>query len=197
MKKIKLPIQKTFISTFKIKDIMSQDKVQMPDGNMGHKIGTTKIDPNNPELIQAMENGAQIIFATINIEFKMQELITKYLFGIENNNDEQLKFFNNEIMTSNSITYDFKRRISLKLVKLKNILSNKNYSELEKMLKKVGTYRNAFAHGKFSIDKKEGCRLDFYSGRPQVFSLNDNFWCDIESNFQSVNKLLGEAINNI
>ncbi|NHZ87080.1 MAG: hypothetical protein GWP19_14605, partial [Planctomycetia bacterium] len=113
MKQIKLPIRKTFIERFKLKDVLSQEKIQMPDGKMGHKIGTTKIDPNNPELIQAMENGAQIIFATINIEFKMQELITKYLFGNGCDNNNRRNFFSNEIMESNNVSYLFKKSLSL------------------------------------------------------------------------------------
>lgn len=193
MKKIKLPVRNTFIQSFKLKDIMSQDKVQMPDGTMGFKIGTTEINPNNPILLQARENGAQIIWATINVELKMQDIITEYLFGIGIDNNERLNFFNNEIMTSNSITYALKKKLSLRLIELKNLLSNKNYSELDNKLVKVMTYRNAFAHGNLSIDNKEKCRLEFYSGKPQVFSLNERFWDDLESHFQIVNKLLGEA----
>ncbi|NHZ86585.1 MAG: hypothetical protein GWP19_12020 [Planctomycetia bacterium] len=193
MKQIKLPVRNTFIESFSLRDVMSQDKVQMPDGKMGYKIATTEINPNNPDLLQARENGAQIIWATINVELKMQNLISKYLFGIELENNKRRNFFNNEIMAVDSINYAFQKKLSLRIIKLENLLTGKKYSELENKLKKIMIYRNAFAHGKLSIEKNKECRLEFYSSGPQVFQLDDNLWCDIESHFQIVNNLLGEA----
>ena len=35
--------------------------------------------------------------------------------------------------------------------------------------------------------------LEFYSGRKQVFSLNDKFWNNLVSQYLIVNTLLGEA----
>ena len=193
MKKIKLPTHNTFSLSFIPEDILKKEKVRMPDGNMAVNIGTLEINPNHPDLLQARENGSQVIWATINVELKMQDIITKYLFGIGIGFNERLDFFNNEIMSSNNISFSFKKKLVLKLIKSKKLISNKKYSELDNNLVKVMTYRNAFAHGKLSIDNMDGCMLEFYSGRKQVFSLNDKFWNNLVSQYLIVNTLLGEA----
>ena len=187
MKQIRLPVHNTFSLSFKPEELSNRETVQMPNGRMGIKIGTTEINPSHPDLIQARENGSQVIWATINIELKMEDLITKYLFGIGIGYNERLDFFTNEIMASNNIIYSFKKRLSIKLIKSRKLLSKKKSSELENRLAKLMKYRNSFAHGNLSIDNKEGCRLEFYSDRKQIVNLNDTFWNDLESTYHVVN----------
>lgn len=197
MKSIKLPVRSTFSISFSPKELLNKEKVHMPDGNIGFKIGTTVINPFHPDLLQARENGSQIIWGTINIELVMEDIITKYLFGMGIGFNERLDFFNNEIITSNNISFSFKKKLVLKLIKSKSLISKKKYSELDNKLVKVMTYRNAFAHGKLSIDNMDGCMLEFYSGRKQVFSLNDKFWDELTTVYKTVNGSLNEAAKKL
>ena len=123
-----------------------------------------------------------MIWATINFEAKMSHLITKYLFGIGIGYNERLDFFSNEIISSNSISYSFKKKLSIKLIRFKNLLSKKKISNLENKLNRVMRYRNAFAHGELSIDNKDICTLKFYSDMIQEFTLNELFWVSVFKN---------------
>jgi len=197
MKSIKLPTQNTFSLSFTPEELMSREKVRMPDGRMAIKIGTTDINPNHPDLVQARENGSQVIWATINIELKLQDIITKYLFGIGLGLNEHRDFFINEIMTSIHILFSFKKKLALKIIKQKALISNKKYSTLEKQLAQVMKYRNAFAHGILSIENNKDCLLEFFSGQKQEIMLNDSFWDKLTTIFKTVNESLNEATKKL
>lgn len=197
MKKIKLPIQNTFSLSFSTDELSKKEKIRMPDGSIAVNIGKIVINNNHPDLLQAMENGSQIIWGTINIELMMEDIITKYLFGMGIGINERLDFFNNEIITSNNISFSFKKKLVLKLIKSKNLISKKKYSELDNKLVKVMTYRNAFAHGNLVIDNEYGCLLEFYSGYKQKFILNDSFWNELTAIFKTVNDSLSGAAKKL
>lgn len=197
MKQIKLQTHNTFSLSFSTEDLLKKEKVKMPDGSIAVNIGKIKVNPNHPDLLQARENGSQVIWATINVELNMQDIITKYLFGIKIGHNERLDFFINEIITTNNISFSFKRNLVLKVIKLKNLLSKKKCSNLENKITKIMRYRNAFAHGKLSIDTKNICSLEFYSGKIREFTLNDTFWNELTAVFKTVNELLKEAAKKL
>lgn len=193
MKKIKIPVQNVFTAEFDLSSIGKKEIVEAPDGRKMVKLGAIHADNKNPELLHARNNGSEVIWATINIEAKMSDLISKYLFGIGIGYNERLSFFNNEIISSSFITFSFLKSLSVKLVQQVNLLSKKKRSDLENKLKKVMRYRNAFAHGELSINTDNICTLAFYSGERQEFQLIDSFWIELESVFTTANELLDEA----
>jgi hypothetical protein len=136
------------------------------------------------ELAVIDRNGLHILAATIMIEDRMIEAVSKVLFGSSATNKEKRDFFINHIMSTSDFSYSFKRRAFTRLLEQLNILEPEKIKQLKSGLNKIMEWRNAFAHGKVIHEMGGGFVLRYYSGEHKEFILNDDFFENIESTFR-------------
>jgi len=141
------------------------------------------------------ENGAEVIWATISIEKRIDEIIAFYLFGSPANNPEY-GFFVNEILHSNYFPFSHKKEIVIKIMMDVGIFQDQDQEKekIQKSLKKIMDYRNAFAHGRFTADSKNGSVLSYYSGGNKSLCLNKEFWETVEQVYRETHNFLDKTI---
>lgn len=127
------------------------------------------------------KNGLNILLATIMIEERMIEAVSKILFGSSIENMEKRDFFITQIMSTSDFSYAFKRRAFTRLLENQNILDLKKIKQLKAGLNKIMDWRNAFAHGKVVHELGAGFLLRYYSGEHKEIVLNDIFFENVES----------------
>lgn len=194
MKKISLPISNTVSLTVDLKEAFAEKK----EGQTFIPLGTIDVAAQQHGLEQARTNGGRVIWATTTIEHSLENLITDYLFGYlcEGPNMKR-QFFTDKILSRGFFSYAAKKELVLQLVSEHELLKGKDKSELQKLLKKVMDYRNAFAHGKLSNDNMKGCVLEYDMGGRRTYCLSDKFWTDLENEYANTNKLLKKVASNL
>ena len=135
-------------------------------------------------LSTARENGMHIIWSTVCLEKKLEDTITDFFFGKTNFPTSRRNVFVNEVLQSSSFQFSFKKSLISTIIKETEVLKGKESSKLQGFLKKVMTWRNAFAHGTLKFDTKNGVLLSYFSGGHQTLMLNEEFWNEVESVFK-------------
>lgn len=120
-----------------------------------------------------------------------------YLMGSIVQHDERREFFEQELLQSSAFSYHAKKQLVLKIVNRGEILVGKNKTNLEQKLKKIEEWRNAFAHGTLECDNKDGFSIKYYSGDQKEKVLSDDFWTEVEKDFQECSDLLKEVQNEL
>lgn len=131
----------------------------------------------------ARENGMHIIWSTVCLEKKLEDTITDFFFGKTNSPTSRRNVFINEVLQSSSFQFSFKKSLINTITKETEVLKGKDSSRLQGLLKKIMTWRNAFAHGTLKFDTKDGVLLCYFSGGHQSIILNEEFWDEVESVF--------------
>ena len=150
----------------------------------GEPSKSTRLGNLSSELAVIDKNGLDILAATIMIEDRMIEAVSKILFGSSSTNKEKRDFFIHHIMSTSDFSYSFKRRAFTRLLEQLNILEPERTKQLKSGLNKIMEWRNAFAHGKVIHEMGGGFVLRYYSGEHKEFILNDEFFENIESTFR-------------
>lgn len=190
MKKIKLPIDTTLFSQVDLKNIDSQN-IQELDGMKVIHLGKIDVAVGHKEIENARDNGAQIVYGLLGIEHRIESILAEYLFGPTLGMPKPKEdFFINEILQSNRFDYSFKKELLNRIVNDENLLSGADKDILQNNLKKIMTWRNAFAHGHLRADNYQVCYLDYYSGSKNTIELSDEFWSEVESSFKQADELL-------
>ncbi len=149
------------------------------------------------ELVTLQKNGAEILYATINIENILENLLTVYLFGTRKIHNERRCFFENELLQSSYLSFAAKKAIGQKIIHRLNLLKGSQKNILESNLKKIMDWRNAFAHGKLVNDVHEGCFIQYFSGFSKELKLDDEFWVSVERCFSDTEELLTEIVRKL
>lgn len=162
----------------------------MPDGTRQVPLG--KIGPEDfKDLEIARGNGSVILWATICLEQKMNRAITNFFLGPFNGPSAARSLFENEVISSASFPFSFKKQLIDKLCAELPDIDGRTRSKTQGCLKKIITWRNAFAHGHLQFDSKKGVLLNYYSGSPKTDTLTDAYWDEIESVFAECDGLIG------
>tara|TARA_R110001599_G_scaffold130704_1_gene306056 strand:+ start:31 stop:603 length:573 start_codon:yes stop_codon:yes gene_type:complete len=132
----------------------------------------------------ARENGMHIIWSTVCLEKKLEDTITDFFFGKTNSPTSRRNVFVNEVLQSSSFQFSFKKSLINTITKETGVLKGKDSSKLQGFLKKIMTWRNAFAHGTLKFDTKDGVLLCYFSGGHQTIILDEEFWHEVESVFK-------------
>jgi len=132
------------------------------------------------EMAVIESNGAEILSATIMIEDRMIEAVSKILFGTSNEKKEQREFYVNEIMGTSDFSYALKRRVFTRLLEQFKIIEKGKINELKAGLNKIMVWRNAFAHGQIVHEHNAGFVLQYYRDGHQELLLNDDFFVKVE-----------------
>jgi hypothetical protein len=142
---------------------------------------SSSVNDFSEEMAVIEQNGSEILSATIMLEDRMIEAVSKILFGISTQNNKYREFFMNEIMGSSDFSYAFKRRVFTRLLERLQILDLNQIKKLKAGLNKLMEWRNAFAHGKVIHEYNGGFVLQYYSGEQKEVILDDEFFENIES----------------
>ena len=177
-------------------------KIELKNPITGEIIVESDVVEGDNELTQARKNGSQVIYATIVIENKLNDIIANYLFS-EHTPNSKRDFFINEILCTSHITFAAKKALALRIVddlkffgnassrdKRRKNKANTERNNLNKLLKDTMIYRNAFAHGKLKYEAPRGCVLHYYSGEQKKLVLDDVFWMKIEKAYASIDDFL-------
>jgi len=135
----------------------------------------------------ARRNKAKVIDAAATIESCLQEIVSYYFFA--DRADPKKPVFDSLVLSSDWCTFSAKRKLFNHIVKSVGLLSSKELASLDELLAAVVRYRNAFAHGHFSVT--DGLvSLSYFQGTPQQITLTDEALSKIEDCLlQSVNQL--------
>jgi hypothetical protein len=140
--------------------------------------------PLSDDLSVIEKNGLELITATVMLEERMIEAVSKLLFR-ESEAQRQRDFFAEEIMGASDFSFAFKRRVFTRLLERTSALDAEAIKELKAGLNKVMEWRNAFAHGKLLYEHNGGFVLLHYSGGHKELVLNDAFFELVESTIRN------------
>lgn len=193
MRDIELPITETFSVTVDVKELESAPLVDLGGGRVGVKLPDV-VNPEGQEITAAARrNGGKILYATTSIEQKMDQLLLHYFMGPFEAHSERRVIFETEILQSSNLTFSTKKELVTKVIASESLLVGKKKNALQKYLKKIMDWRNAFAHGRIQLDSRDGCFVKHYSGSPKRLLLTDEFWDEVELGFTTCDTLLSDA----
>ena len=91
------------------------------------------------------------------------------------------------VLNSDWCSFAAKRKLIMHIVNEQKLIEGREKDEFDKLMKKVMSARNAFAHGRFSSDQ-EHVWLSYFEGTPRKQELTDEYHTEIET-------LLREAVS--
>lgn len=188
MKKIKLPIGSAYVFDVSGSDLEKSKPIKTEAGVTLRKIG--EVNLKNPDVDIAIENAAQVIYATVSIEQKLETIISHYLFGIGIGPDLRRGFFLNHVITSSAFTFAVKKELVFTLVHENKWLKSSDKSKLQNVLASVTKYRNAFAHGHLATHAKKGVVL---RSRKEQMTVDDQLLDRITAVFQEADAILKQV----
>ena len=196
MKKIDLQITQRFATRTvdmreALKDLTSGkiDKISL---------GTIDFGTSGNDLNQARANGGIVIWSATCLEEKLDSLIINFIFSFDDSqNQKGRQFFVNRIIKSDNLSYASKKGLVVDIVNSESLLNGRNKSDLEKSLKDVMDFRNAFAHGEVTFEEDKGCVLSYWRGGPKRDILSEEYWNKLENIFKKADKLVEQAFANL
>lgn len=132
----------------------------------------------------ADHNKLVIIEAAYDVERILRDIISFYFFSNLEENKSKKTEFDNQILNSDWCSFSSKRKLIQHIIEVENLLEGTKKDQYFSLLRKVMSYRNAFAHGEIATDGRE-VQLSFFEGVPQKKILSDEYLTKIESNIQS------------
>lgn len=159
-------------------------------------LGTMDLVGLRPEIESARKNGAQVVWAALEIEKAMDMVISNHMFhpvGVNSSRD----FFIDELLNSSILQFSHKKELVKKIVNKRKLLQGKQKNRLGGALKIVIERRNAFAHGHITAMQNSGCILRYFSGHQREDRLSDEYWDELEAGFQDAKDLLSMASNKL
>lgn len=194
MKEIALPITQTFSMTIDTHNIDRNKVVDLGNGMLGISLGSISSEEVTPKLEIARKNGGNILYATTSIEQQLESILLLYFMGPFIKHDDRRQLFEREILQSSTLSFSAKKELVFKIAHNCDLLDGEAKEKLQKQLKKIMGWRNAFAHGKMQYDNRDGCLIKYYSGGPKHLELNDEYWSEVEITFKECSDLLSELL---
>jgi hypothetical protein len=195
MKKIDLPISRRFVTRTidmheALKDLASGKIDKIP-------LGTIDFGVSGKDLDQARANGGMVIWSAICLDERLDSVITKFVFSSEDiKNHKGRQFFTNRIMKDDHFSYAVKKKLIVEIVNSESLLEGPEKGEVDKTLKDVMDFRNAFAHGEVIFEEDKGCVLSYWKGGPQRDVLSEEYWQKLENTFKRAHELVEKAFAN-
>jgi len=137
------------------------------------------------------QNGSKVITATINIEIQMERIIVDFFFPVDDNPpDPRRLLFQQRFLESTLMDFSKKKEIVQTIVGGEDLLEGSEKAKLQKNLKSLMTWRNAFAHGRLDNRLGGAWHLCYFSSAKQDQLLEDAFWTEVEKVFRSAHDAL-------
>jgi hypothetical protein len=196
MKELNLPITQRFATRTvdmreALKDLASGKIDKIP-------LGTIDFGASGKDLNQARANGGMVIWSAACLEEKLDSLIIRFLFSFEDSqNQKGRQFFASRIMRSDHLSYAAKKSLVVDIVNGESLLEGRDKADLEKALKDVMDFRNAFAHGEVTFEEDKGCVLSYWRGGPKRDVLSEDYWNKLENIFKRADQLVEQAFANL
>ena len=135
-----------------------------------------------------------VIWSATCLEEKLDSLIIQFIFSLDKSRNQRGKlFFTSRIIKSDYLSYAAKKNLVVDIVNNESLLEGRNKADLEKALKDVMDFRNAFAHGDVIFEEDKGCVLSYWRGGPKRDILSEEYWDRLEDTFKSTDRLLERA----
>ena len=126
---------------------------------------------------EARRNRAKVLDGALTIEHDLTAILSYYFFG---RSHERKATFESLVLNSDWCSFAAKRKLMVHVIDDKQLLSGKEKNDCEKLLRRVMSFRNAFAHGTLSSDDKT-VWLSYFEGSPRKQELTDEFLSDVET----------------
>jgi hypothetical protein len=195
MKELNLPITQKFTTrtvdmheAFKDLTYGKIDKIPL---------GTIDFGTSSKDLNQARANGGIVIWSATCLEEKIDSLITQFIFFEDSQNKKGRQFFSNRIMKSDHLSYAAKKSLAVDIVNSDSLLESRDKADLEKALKDVMDFRNAFAHGEITFEEGTGSVLSYWRGGRKRDVLSEDYWNKLETIFKRADQLVEKAFANL
>ena len=197
MRAINLPITQTFSISWNEAMLDLSKAVDIGNGRSQVSLGTV-VDAQIIATVEtARQNGGKILYATTSIEQTLESILLEYFMGPFVRHDDRRVMFEHEVLQSSALSYRAKKELVLKIINDANLLKGSRKDAVQKQLKKIMEWRNAFAHGKIQHDTKMGCFVRYYSGESKTITLNEQYWDEVEKAFRACVELLKEAAQQL
>jgi len=131
---------------------------------------------------QANKNRAEIILASLVIEGLLDSVILKKVAPATKDGKS---FLSDYVLKSDIITFASKRKLVVQIVKDDSLLDANDIERLNKLLRDIISWRNAFAHGEIVQIGEDTC-VEYAQVGPQKIILTDEYWSRVESTFSQV-----------
>jgi len=126
-------------------------------------------------------NKLTILNAAFDIEGMLEKIISHYFFDRANLSlRENATKFQNLILSSDWCSFSSKRKLISHIINEKSLLKGKEKNDYEELLRKIMSYRNAFAHGEFATNG-EIVRLKYFEGSPRIITIDDTYLSKVET----------------
>lgn len=121
------------------------------------------------------------IFNTVgSIERKLETIINYYFYGEPNESNKHYRNrFYSHILSSDWCSFSTKRKLIIHIVGELSLLEGKEKNDYETLLRKVMSYRNAFAHGELSTDGRI-VQIKYYENKLIKKILDDSYFEKVE-----------------
>ena len=158
----------------------------------GMRAGETKMNCDEQKII-VPGNREQIISSALGMESVIDDIISSLFF--DQRADSEL--FKGIFLNQEGVSLHTKGRALSKLLEAKRIYENdENRKQLISKIASIKETRNRFAHGKVYIDKG-GAHLEYYKYGLKIQKLDDNYWKEVENNFNTTFQLLLELFEKV
>jgi len=132
---------------------------------------------------EVSRNRLAVLEGALSVENLLSKMIGHFFFKRNNGNDKRL-MFDEMVLNSDWCSFAAKRKLLTQIINKENLLQGSKKEEFDKNLQRVISFRNAFAHGKFSSDGKV-VWLNYFAGTPQKQELTEKYLEEVESKLQS------------
>ena len=193
MREINLPITQTYSITLDEAMFDVSKAVDMGNGRRAIPLGVVVDDKITAMVETARRNGGKILYATTSIEQALESILIKYFMGPFVGHDDRRVMFEYEVLQSSALSFRTKKELVIKIINQNNLLNGKKKDAVQRHLKKIMEWRNAFAHGKIQHDTKMGCFVCYYSGETKTLTLDGHHWDEVEKVFRECVALLNET----
>jgi len=197
MREINLPMTQTYSITIDMAKLDPSKAIDMGDGRRAVPLGNI-VDPQIGAVVDtARKNGGKILYATTSIEQTLESILLEYFMGPFVGHNDKRVMFEHEVLQSSALSYRAKKDLVIKVIHADNLLKGDQKNAVQKHLKTIMEWRNAFAHGKIQHDTKTGCFVRYYSGGAKTITLNEQYWDEVESTFRECVNLLKETVQQL
>jgi hypothetical protein len=193
MREINLPITQTVSITFNPGAFDLSKSVDVGSGRRQISLGTIYDEKTGAVMETARRNGGKILYATTSIEQTLENMLLNYFMGPFIEHEDRRVMFEHEVLQSSALTFRAKKDLAIKIIHNDNLVEGTKKNAIQKHLKNIMEWRNAFAHGKIQHDTKRGCFIRYYSGDTKTITLDDQYWDDVEKTFRECVELLKKA----
>lgn len=138
---------------------------------------------------KAQENGQRVIAASVAVEKELEKVINARIAGTPG---QVNGFFAEHVLSADWFTFSAKRKLVFTIFAEFEHLTGQDKSDLEKILAKVISFRNRFAHGHFVV-RQGAVFISYFENSLREDTLDDEYWLDIEEKFNSAIKLIAKG----